>query len=156
MPTPFTRDQLSPQMQERYGLLRRPVGRRIAVGALTLAFVAVLAFVTFGVTGNPVDSRLVTWDDVAADRVNMTIQVKRPADAQVTCILRAQDQDRVDLGYATVVLPPGEAEVVLDYALRTLAPAYTAELLGCAVDGPPSVSPPQFPPGVVPPEQPYS
>ncbi len=31
VPTPFTRDQLSPAMQERYGLTRKPLGRRIAV-----------------------------------------------------------------------------------------------------------------------------
>ncbi len=42
------------------------------------------------------------------------------------------------------------------YALRTLAPAYTTELLGCAVGEAPRVIQPQFPPGVVPPDQPFS
>lgn len=142
-------------MQERYGLDRSPVGRRIAVLALAVVFAGVLVFVFFGVTSNPVDSRLVAWDDVAPDRVDITVSVKRPADAEVTCVLRAQDINRIDLGYATVVLPPGEAELLVDYSMRTIAPAYTAELLGCSVDGPPSVPPPQFPPGVVPPAQPY-
>ena len=142
-------------MQERYGLNRSPIGRRIGVFALAVTFAGVLVFVFFGVTSNPVDSRLVAWDDVAPDRVNITISVKRPADAEVTCVLRAQDANRIDLGYATVVLPPGEAELFVDYSLRTIAPAYTAELLGCAIDGPPAVPPPQFPPGVVPPAQPY-
>jgi hypothetical protein len=143
-------------MRERYGLDRRPVGRRIAVGVLVLAFLAAMVFVYVGVSGNPVESRLVSWDDVAADRVDVTISVNRPADTEVTCVLRAQDENRIDLGYATVVIPPGEPTVLLDYPMRTLAPAYTAELLGCSVDGPPNVSPPQFPPGVVPPEQPWS
>jgi hypothetical protein len=142
-------------MQERYGLTRRPVGRRIAVTAIVLAFVGALAFVSVGLTSNPVESRLISWDDVAPDRVDMTIQVRRPATDEVTCVLRAQDQQRIDVGYAVVVIPAGEQQVLLDYALRTIAPAYTAELLGCAVDGPPSVPPPQFPPGVVPPPQPY-
>ena len=142
-------------MRERYGLDRSPVGRRIAVLLLAVAFAGVLVFVFFGVTSNPVDARLVAWDDVAPDRVDITISVKRPADAEVTCVLRAQDANRIDLGYATVVLPPGEPELLVDYSMRTIAPAYTAELLGCAVDGPPSVPPPQFPPGVVPPAQPF-
>ena len=155
MPTPFTRDQLSPAMQERYGLAHRPVGRRIAVTVIVVAFVGALAFVTLGVTDNPVQSRLIAWDDVAADRVDMTIQVRRPEADEVTCVLRAQDVNRIDVGYAEVVLPAGDPQVLLDYSLRTIAPAYTAELLGCAVGGPPSVPPPQFPPGVVPPAQPY-
>ena len=142
-------------MRERYGLDRSATGRRIAVLLLAVAFAGVLVFVFLGVTSNPVDARLVTWDDVAPDRVDLTISVKRPADTEVTCVLRAQDENRIDLGYATVVLPPGDGDVLLDYSMRTLAPAYAAELLGCAVDGPPSVAPPQFPPGVVPPAQPY-
>jgi uncharacterized protein (DUF58 family) len=143
-------------MQERYGLDRRPIGQWITVTALVLAFVAALAFVAFGVTRSPVQARLVTWDDVAADRVDMTIEVRRPADDEVQCVLRAQDSRRIDVGYAVVVIPAGSGEVSLDYSLRTIAPAYTAELLGCAADALPNVPPPQFPPGVVPPEQPWS
>ncbi len=143
-------------MQQRYGLDRRPVGQWIAVALVVLSFVAALAFVTVGVTRSQVQARLVSWDDVAADRVDMTIEVRRPADDEVQCVLRAQDVRRIDVGYAVVVIPAGSGEVSLDYSLRTLAPAYTAELLGCAADGLPGVPPPQFPPGVVPPEQPWT
>ncbi len=155
VPTPFSRDQLSPAMQERYGLDRRPTGRRVAVTVLVLAFVGILAFVTVGLTRSPIDASLVTWDDVSADRVDMTIQVRRPAAAAVECVLRAQDENRIDVGYAVLAIPAGDAQVQVDYSLRTLAPAYTAELLGCSADGLPAVPPPQFPPGVVPPPQPY-
>jgi len=155
VPSPFTRDQLTPAMQERYGLDRRPVGRWIAATVLALAFVGALGFVTVGLTASTVEARLVTWDDVAPDRVDISFEVRRQAADEVTCVLRAQDQDRIDVGYATATIPPGDARVRVDYALRTLAPAYTVELLGCAADGPPSVPPPQFPPGVVPPDQPY-
>ena len=143
-------------MQQRYGLDRRPVGQWIAVALVVLSFIAALAFVTVGVTRSQVQARLVSWDDVAADRVDMTIEVRRPADDEVQCVLRAQDVRRIDVGYAVVVIPAGSGEVSLDYSLRTLAPAYTAELLGCAADGLPGVPPPQFPPGVVPPEQPWT
>jgi hypothetical protein len=143
-------------MQDRYGLGRRPVGRRIGVTLLVIAFVGALAFVTLGLMSNPVQSRLIAWDDIAPDRVDMTIQVRRPETDEVVCVLRAQDVNRIDVGYAEVVIPAGDPQVLLDYSLRTIAPAYTAELLGCAVGGPPAVPPPQFPPGVVPPSQPWS
>ncbi len=155
VPTPFTRDQLSPAMQARYGLDRRPIGRWLAVALLVLGFVGVLVFVTVGLSSNPVEARLVTFEVVSAERADARVTVQKPADEEVVCVLRAQDEIRVDVGYATVVLPPGESDVLLDYSLRTLAPAFTVELLGCSVDGPPGVSPPQFPPGVVPPTQPY-
>jgi hypothetical protein len=142
-------------MQERYGMDRRPVGRWIGVTALTLAFVAVLAYVTVGLTRNSVESRLLSWKDVGADRVDVAFEVRRSADDDVTCVVRAQDEDRVDVGYASVAIPPGDERVRVDYSLRTLAPAYAVELLGCTAGRPPSVPPPQFPPGVVPPDQPY-
>lgn len=142
-------------MQHRYGLDRRSVGRMVAVSLLVIAFVAILAFVALGSSRNPIAFRLVTFDAVAPDRVDATISLQKPADAQVTCVLRGQDALHIDVGYATIVVPPGQTDVLLDYSMRTLAPAYAVELLGCSVDGPPGVTPPQFPPGVVPPPQPY-
>lgn len=155
MSSPFTRDQLSPAMRERYGLDHRSRGRQFAVGVVIIAFLGAMVFVYFGVTGNPMESRLVSWDVQGTDHVNVQISIDRPADREAICVLRAQDSNRIDLGYATVVLPPGEGSLLIDYSLRTLAPAYTVELLGCSVDGAPNVAPPQFPPGVVPPEQPW-
>lgn len=156
MPSPFSRDQLSPEMQARYGMDRRPVGTWILVGVLLIAFVAILAFVTTRITSNPIEFRLVSWEVVSSDRVDVVFSVSKPEDATVTCVVRAQDSNRIDLGYATVVIEPGSAGELVTYPLRTLAPAFTVELLGCSVDGPPGVAPPQFPPGVVLPEQPWT
>ena len=145
-------------MQERYGLDRRPVGRWIAVAVVTLAFVGALVFVAVGMGSGGAQPRLVTWSVLGPDRVDITYQVQPDPDASVTCVLRAQDENRIDVGYASVAIPPQrtDAAVISTYPLRTLAPAYTVELLGCASGETPRVPPPQFPPGVVPPEQPYS
>jgi hypothetical protein len=143
-------------MQARYGMDRRPVGAWVATGALIVAFVVAMVFVGMNVTRNPVEFRLVAWEVVAPDHVDVTISVNKPEDVSVTCVIRAQDENRIDLGYATVELPAGSAGELLTYPLRTLAPAFAVELLGCSVDGPPGVTPPQFPPGVVPPTQPWT
>ncbi len=156
MPSPFRRDQLSPEMRARYGLDRRPLGTWIASAAAIVVFVGALVFVWLNVRGNPIEFRLVAWEVQAPDHVEVTISIDRPADTEVTCVIRAQDANRIDLGYATVAIPPGSPDVLLDYSLRTLAPAFTVELLGCSVEGVPGVPPPQFPPGVVPPEQPWA
>ena len=144
-------------MQERYGLDHRPVGRWIAVGLLIVGFAAVLAFVGRGLTSNGTATRLLAWKVVAPDRVDITYQATADTGVDLQCVLRAQDSNRIDVGYATTTVPadPTAKIVIPTFRLRTLAPAYTAELLGCAAGGPPQVPPPQFPPGVVPPEQPW-
>ena len=70
---------------------------------------------------------------------------------------RAQDETHIDVAYATIPLAAGASYVQLTYPLRTLATAYTVEILACEAGGPPvRVIPPQFPPGVFPPEQPWT
>lgn len=145
-------------MQERYGLDRRPVGRWVAITVVIVAFIAVLALVTVRISDGAVQTRLITWGIVGPDRVDITYQVQPDPDASIECVLRAQDVNRIDVGYARVTIPPRPADnvAISTFSLRTLAPAYTVELLGCAVGGTPRVPPPQFPPGVVPPEQPFT
>jgi hypothetical protein len=41
------------------------------------------------------------------------------------------------------------------YALATIAPAYVVEVLGCSADAVTRIIGPQFPPRVVPPDQPW-
>jgi hypothetical protein len=142
-------------MQHRYGLDQRAVGRIWGVALLLIAFVGILVYVAFGVTRNPVEFRLVSYEAAGPDRIDATLSVEKPSDSVVYCTLRAQDRTHTDVGYATVVIPAEQSDVLVDYSMRTLAPAYGMELLGCSVDQPPGVTPPQFPPGVVPPPQPY-
>ncbi len=143
-------------MRERYGMDRRPIGRWITVAVLAVAFAGTLVFVGTNVLQNPVEFRLVAWEVQGPDHVDVQISVDRPAEGDVTCVIRAQDRNHIDLGYAVVPIPPGEGGILLDYPLATLTEAYAVELLGCAVDAEPGVSPPQFPPGVVPPAQPWT
>ena len=143
-------------MQARYGLDRRPVGRWIGISVIVALFVGACAWAGYALTRPTVQTRLITWDDLAPDRVDITFDVRRQAADEVQCVVRAQDINRIDVGYAIVTLPAGTDRVTTTYPLRTIAPAYTAELLGCAAGEPPRVPPPQFPPGVVPPDQPWT
>lgn len=146
-------------MRARYGLDRRPIGRSIGVAAVICVFIGALIFVARGLTAsNETQTRLIEWNAVAPDRVDVTFQVVNDRATDVVCVVRAQDENRIDVGYATVTVPAGSSDdvIITTYALRTLAPAYTAELLGCAAGQGPRVPGPQFPPGVVPPAQPYS
>lgn len=143
-------------MVERYGI--RPTSRwtLAAVALLALAFIAAIALVAVRLAAPSIQYRVLAWNVVAADHVDITFDVRRGELQDVTCVLRAQDEQRVDVGYATVEIPRGTTYEQLTYPLRTLAPAYIAEVLGCAAGGSPNVIGPQFPPGVVPPPQPWT
>jgi len=157
MPSPFRKDQLSPQMQERYGFNKRSWARNLLIGVMVAIFAGILILVTFTLSQNTVQFRLLTWNDLTAERVDVTFEVSKPSDIAVVCIVRAQDRNRIDVGYAEVNVPAGSEYEQLTYRLRTLAPAFTAELLTCVPAGDPIRVPgPQFPAGVAPPIQPWS
>lgn len=144
-------------MQERYGFTRKSWGLTTLIILVVLGFAAALVFVTLSLSQNSVQFRLLAWNDLAVDRVDVTFEVRKPADMAVLCVVRAQDENRIDVGYVEIDIPAGSEYVQLTYPLRTLAPAYTAELLTCVESGEPTRVPgPQFPAGIAPPEQPWS
>jgi len=155
MPSPFRADQLSPAMRERYGVGRRPVRTYVLVGAVIVAFAAAIAIVLTGWQTGSASGQVITWEAVADDHVHVVMRVQG-AEQGATCVLRAQDFDHVDVGYAVLAVPAGNDVRQVEYELRTLAPAVNAEILGCSATGTPEVIGPQFPAGVVPPDQPYS
>ena len=148
---------LPPHLKARYGVGRRPWGAYIATGLVAVAFVAALGFVIYNVLAPNIQPKLLAWRVVAPDHVAITFEVRRSESADVYCVLRAQDESRADVGYAVVSLPRGTTYVQQVYDLRTLSPAFVVDLLGCQAGEPPQrVPPPQFPPGVVPPQQPWT
>jgi Domain of unknown function (DUF4307) len=153
MPSPFAPKQLSPEMVERYGLNHKSITARIITYTLAICFAVVLGFVAYQITRPGADVSLISWKVIAPDRTDITFQVKTGSDEPLTCVLRAQDQSRADVGYAKVQVTPVDGELALTYSLRTAIPSYTAEVLGC---GDTKVPGPQFPIGVAPPSQPWT
>lgn len=155
MPSPFRRDQLSPAMIERYGLDRSSRWPVVIGISLFLAFGLALAWgtITLGRSWVAVDLR--NWS-AKADHVDLTFTVARRKAGPVTCVVRAQDRTRADVGYARVQVDSVDEVTTVRYALATLAPAYVVEVLGCSADGLQRIIGPQFPPRVVPPPQPWT
>jgi hypothetical protein len=145
-------------MQQRYGLARQSPARFLLPGAVIAVFVAALAVVTtLLVTRDAVSGQVLTWTVVSPDRVDLTLRISSSEREPVTCVVRAQDITMVDVAYTEVELTPEQQGELVPYSLRTLAPAATVAVLGCATGAVPTgIPPPQFPPGVVPPEQPWT
>lgn len=155
MPSPFRRDQLSPAMIERYGLDRRSRWPMIIGICLFLGFGCALAWGTAALGRSSVAVDLRSWS-AKADHVDLSFTVARQSSEPLTCVIRAQDRTRADVGYARVVVQPTSEVTTVRYALATIAPAYVVEVLGCSADGLERIIGPQFPPRVVPPPQPWT
>lgn len=156
VPSPFRKDQLSPEMQARYGMDHRSWGTWILAGVLIVAFAAAFVFVSANVTAAPIEVDTIGWDESAPDHVDVDFAVTRPGGREVECAIRAQDATHIDVGYAVMTIPAGPERVHETYPLAIIAKSANAEVLGCATPGELHVTGPQFPPGVVPPAQPYT
>ena len=148
-----TREALSPAMIARYGLSPRPAWQRALGISLIAVLVGLLAFGGWRLANPDITYKVLAFSVQSDSAVSITFEVRRPSDRPVVCVIRAQGGDRTDVGYATVTITPGRAYVQPAYLLRTRATAFIVEVLGCALDQPPEVLPPQFPPGTTNPPQ---
>ena len=146
-----------PHIAERYGLGRTPWWTAAIVAVVVAAFAGAFAWATYQISASSVDFKLLAWQVLSDDHTRVVFEVRKGEMDAVTCVVRAQDSKHIDLAYATIPIPVGTTYSQIDYQLRTIAPSFAVEVLGCAVGGPPSRIPqPQFPPGVLPPEQPWT
>lgn len=147
-------NSLSPAMQARYGLAPQR-GRKLAwVGVILVVVAAVLGAWQYRATHHITSFRLLAFDVVSQHRVNVTFEVAQPKDVQIYCVVRAQNELRQDVGYATVAVPRGQLEVQYTYPLNTESLAVVAEVLQCSESLAMRVPPANFPPGVKIPSQP--
>ncbi len=144
-------------MQERYGFNQKNHLRTAVIALVTLVFVAAIGFVTFSMSQKSIQFKLLTSGVESPERVDLRFEVRRIGSDAVDCVIRAQDSKRIDVGYFVITIPSGSDYVQQDLSLRTLAPAYTVEVLACVKSGEPTRVPgPQFPAGIAPPPQPWT
>ena len=149
MPTPT----LSPAMAARYGVGHTSRVLLAVVVTLVVAFLAVIGVITWRMATPGAQGTLVGFIAVDEHRVDVTFDVRRDTGVATVCVLRAQSASHADVGYATVTVTPGRADVRATYPLATSSLATTAEVLGCAPGDGPRVDPPQFAPGTANPPQ---
>lgn len=154
-------DTTTAMLAARYGSGPRPWRVRLLRGAgivLVLLALAVGAWRGWQLSIPDVSYRLLAFDVVSPRQVDVTFEVELPPGQPGTCVLRAQDANRHDVGYASVRVgaPADEPRnrVAGTYPLATRAEAVIAEVLGCASGAAvPAVEAPQFPPGTSNPSQ---
>jgi hypothetical protein len=149
-------EKLPPDVQSRYPKPSSNFGLKIfavAVSVVVLGFL-IMAFPRF--VNLEVDSKLTSFKIVDENQVITEFEVKRDLNTEITCALRAQDDRRVDVGYAWLTIKPSNVESeLINYPLATRSLAVLVEVLGCSVgDSVAAVPAPQVEPGTQLPDQP--
>lgn len=148
--------KLPPRLQDRYGGSRSGKGILIAGIVLAVFIIGMGVLTQWTLAKSDVYSKLLAWSAPSDEYVNITFEIRRNSKNTVQCVVRAQNKLHHDVGYATVVIPPGNDYVQTTYRLATTEKAYAGELLGCSENGPPAVQYPDFPPTAPNPSQPWS
>jgi hypothetical protein len=157
-----SRDDIQQMLEARYGTGAqvRSEDRRIlgSVVVLSTALIAFLIWATLIGATPAASGTLLRYSLLSDEQVRVTFQVRTRSglEGPFTCVLRAQDAERIDVGYALVRIPPTDGSTqVVDYDLTTRSRGRVIEVLGCGegLQAPRDVPDPQFPPGVRPPDQ---
>jgi len=146
--------ELPEHLQRRYGV-RQSRWRATVTGiVLTGMLLGGLGFIVLQHKNPTLAWRLDAFKVQSATQVFVKFTVDRQNGKTSYCVLRAQDDRRADVGYATVAVPLGQGQVTMVYPLVTESQAVLAEVLGCATQTQQHVPGPNFPPGVKIPAQP--
>lgn len=97
-----TRNKIPPHLHERYGIRPRPWKLIGAAAAVALSLAGYLLSSIGGNIASGGEVTLLVWAKTADDAVGISWSVNRADNASVTCVLRVQDSDRFDVGYAVV------------------------------------------------------
>ena len=145
--------ELSETMRARYGVRPRSRAAVAAVAVLAVVFTGFVLWTGWRLATPPVQVKLLAFQVESDTEVTVVFEVRRDTLTDTVCVLRAQDLDRTDVGYATVTITRGRDYVQPRYPLATRDRATIAEVLGCAPSQAPVVDEPQFPPGTTNPPQ---
>jgi hypothetical protein len=140
--------ELPINIQQRYGLNTRSK-TPVALAVILASIVTIgLGMANYRSGDRALDWELRSFSVQSANSVEVVWEVARNKDQDTYCVIRAQDDKRMDVGYATVFVAAGEPNVTANYNLATESLAVLVEVLGCAGKPEMRVPPADFPPGV--------
>jgi hypothetical protein len=123
----------SSELDTRYGRRRglSPMQRHaMTVVALLLGTLA--AYLVFRNSETSIQSASGGFQVTSPTRVLVSYEVHKPKAWTVTCVIRARDDAGVEVGRATVTIPPGTSVARGNYPLTTSETANTGEVQDCA------------------------
>ena len=140
--------ELPLHIQQRYGYTKRQKFPVVIATVLALIVGSGLGLAEYRKAHPSLDWELRSFNIESDTKTQIVWEIARQKGEATYCVLRAQDIQRMDVGYATVYIAPGEALTVMQYELATESLPVLAEVLGCSTKPEMRVPPANFPPGV--------
>ncbi|GAA3848895.1 DUF4307 domain-containing protein [Streptomyces sedi] len=112
--------------------------RRLKVVGLVLgvALVGFVAWAGFSYIGEQrVSGQLTGFEVISDQEVDVHLAVRKPADTEGVCTVRAQAEDGLEVGRAEFRFDQPDDSLHEAVTLRTTARATAAELMGCSAAG---------------------
>ncbi|MCD0447873.1 DUF4307 domain-containing protein [Actinocorallia sp. API 0066] len=78
-----------------------------------------------------ISAKTITYQAKSDTSTELTFQIMKPADTEVTCTARAQRTDGLVVGEEKVTVAQGKTSATLLVRLKTTERAHTAEVLDC-------------------------
>jgi hypothetical protein len=149
------RKKVPPHLYDRYGLKARPWPVIVLIAAVGLSLAGYLLTSIGGDIAAGGDVTLITWKETGINEVTVTWAVHRADNQSVTCVLRVQDQDRFDVGYAVARVQSTGTEPMFSSVLTTRGQVFAVPTPVCEPVQPSSSNIPgsHFRPGLLPPAQ---
>ena len=117
----------------RYGRPRPRAGFAVAV-AVAAVVIGLVVWSLAREYGPPPVSGTVQTFRITAEKVDLRVSVRKPADRAAECILRARGEDGAEVARRTVTVPvdpDGRKTRTYEWELPTRSLAITGELQGC-------------------------
>ncbi|GHE56808.1 membrane protein [Streptomyces longispororuber] len=124
----------------RYGRTRTAderADRRLKVVGAVLGVVVLGVVGWFGydsIAGTEISAEVITFDDVSAKAVEVHLEVRKDADANGYCTVRAQAESGAEVGRADFRFDQDKDRIDEVVTLRTTERATSASLVGCHAD----------------------
>ena len=135
-------------IKARYGINRRQnLPTFIAVVLVSIVALG-LGMASFRQSNSTIEWALRSFDIKSDTKVSIDWFIAKQEGKTAYCVVRAQNEKRIDVGYATVLIDAGKATTTFSYTLNTESRAVLAEVLGCDYKAQMRVPPANFPPGV--------
>lgn len=144
------RKRVPPHLYARYGIRPNNPWPKIGVGTVLLSLVAVLVAVGSGL-GPGEEIKLIRWESEEVE-ASVVWSAVRYDSATLYCAIRAQDEDRFDVGFAVVQIQANPDQQVFNHVLQLSQRAFTVDTPSC-VENPEDLITPHFRPGLLPPAQ---
>ena len=140
------------ELYERYGIKPRNPLLRGLIWTLSLIVVGYIFLQINQGQQNNIETRLISWEVSSPTTVEITWNVSQSSNRPLFCILRAQDSEQFDVGFAIFKIPDPMEDSQFTQTLQTTESSYAVLNPRCEQNVS-TLTGPHFRPGLLPPAQ---